>query len=210
MKYNEGDIVLVDPNTEFKFSGKVVKIIRVKQHSGCIPTYEVSLVDDEFSRSTYRETNLLPASAEFKEFKKEKETNKMKIEGFKRVVSVAHLNPTPYDSNLPTLALYDYDNMTEQDIVGKLVVAKTWNNGIVMYRVKAVYNADDVEKLNGEVIEIVDTTAFDTREANRKKKAELMKKMDTMIAAKSEMDKYEKYAQLFPEIAEVLNEYKSI
>lgn len=208
-RYHEGDIVIVDPNTAFKFSGMMVRIINVKHRSNIC--YDVCLPDDEFQRSTYQEAYLLPlnlsAPAEFKE---EKEINKMKIEGFKRVVKVARLNPTPYDDSLPLLALYDYDNMTEKDIIGKMVVAHAWGKGIVLYRVEAVYNADDAGKPNGEVIEIVDTTAFDTREANRKKKAELMKKMDTMIAAKSEMDKYEKYAQLFPEIAEVLNEYKSI
>ena len=104
MRYNEGDIVLVDPDTAFKFSGHVVRIKRVKT-TGRIPTYDVCLLDNEFSSSTYRETNLLPAPAEFEEFKKEKETNKMKIEGFKRVVKITRLNSTTFDGNLPLLAL---------------------------------------------------------------------------------------------------------
>ena len=61
-----------------------------------------------------------------------------------------------------------------------------------------------------EVICKVDTTAYNKRIENRKKAEELKKKMDKMIKAMDESKKYEMYAEENPDLAEMLNEYKSL
>lgn len=61
-----------------------------------------------------------------------------------------------------------------------------------------------------EVICKVDTTAYDERVKNRKKADKLKKEMDKMIKAMDESKKYEMYAEENPELAEMLNEYKSL
>lgn len=61
-----------------------------------------------------------------------------------------------------------------------------------------------------EVICKVDTTAYNKRIEKRKKAGELKKKMDKMIKAMDESKKYEMYAEENPDLAEMLNEYKSL
>lgn len=61
-----------------------------------------------------------------------------------------------------------------------------------------------------EVICKVDTTAYNKRIEKRKKAEELKKKMDKMIKAMDESKKYEMYAEENPDLAEMLNEYKSL
>lgn len=61
-----------------------------------------------------------------------------------------------------------------------------------------------------EVICKVDTTAYNKRVENRKKADKLKKEMDKMIKAMDESKKYEMYAEESPELAEMLNEYKSL
>lgn len=61
-----------------------------------------------------------------------------------------------------------------------------------------------------EAICKVDTTAYNKRVENRKKADKLKKEMDKMIKAMDESKKYEMYAEESPELAEMLNEYKSL
>lgn len=61
-----------------------------------------------------------------------------------------------------------------------------------------------------EVICKVDTTAYEDRVLKRKKAEKLKKEMDKMIKAMDESKKYEMYAEESPELAEMLNEYKSL
>lgn len=61
-----------------------------------------------------------------------------------------------------------------------------------------------------EVICKVDTSAYDERVKNRKKADKLKKEMDKMIKAMDESKKYEMYAEESPDLAEMLNEYKSL
>lgn len=61
-----------------------------------------------------------------------------------------------------------------------------------------------------EVICKVNITAYDERVKNRKKAEKLKKEMDKMIKAMDESKKYEMYAEENPELAEMLNEYKSL
>ena len=61
-----------------------------------------------------------------------------------------------------------------------------------------------------EVICKVDTTAYDKRVKNREKADKLKKEMDKMIKAMDESKKYEMYAEENPDVAEILNEYKTL
>lgn len=61
-----------------------------------------------------------------------------------------------------------------------------------------------------EVICKVDTSAYDYRVLKRKKAEKLKKEMDKMIKEMDESKKYEMYAEENPDLAEMLNEYKSL
>ena len=203
--YQVGDLVLVDPTTEYKFSGEIVQIIRVVRRPYGV-SYDVTLPNDPWKRSTYKEQYLLPIQTTTT-INNKQEAN---METFKKMVKAQEMgNTTVYD-----LALYGYDNATDEELAGmkgKFIVAHLVNRGFRLLQVTEVQNNDDVTaRVPGEVVSFVDTADYDARMANRQKKAELRKKMDAVIASKSELQTYQKYAELFPDVAELFNEYKEL
>ena len=202
MKYRVGDLVLVDPCTNFKFSGRLVRIRKIKRCG----YYEVELLSDPWQTSTYKEDNLLSRDENQNNNQEDKE-----MEVFKKMVKAREIGhpTTEYE-----LALFGYDNATEQetaDMENKLIVARIVSRGLMLLKVSEVSDNDDLNpSVAGEVVSFVDTAAYDARVANRVKKAELRKKMDAVIASKSELQTYQKYAELFPDVAELFNEYKEL
>lgn len=77
--------------------------------------------------------------------------------------------------------------------------------------IKNILCPKEVSKnITAEVICKVDTSAYEDRVLKRKKADKLKKEMDKMIKAMDESKKYEMYAEESPELAEMLNEYKSL
>lgn len=64
--------------------------------------------------------------------------------------------------------------------------------------------------ITAEVICKVNMSAYDKRIEQRKKAEKLKKLMDKVIKEMDEAKKYEVYAEQNPELAEMLNEYKSL
>lgn len=202
--YQIGDLVLVDPNTDYKYAGKIMRIKKVRKNAyGYV--YEVELPNDPWERSTYKHQYLSPVQVATSTINNNQEDKEMEL--FKKTVMAQEVG----GSRLFRLALYDYDNAATEDLQNKLIVGQIKTRGLVLLEVKGVYdNADYTAIVAGEVVSVVDTTAYDARVANREKKAELRKKMDAIIASKSEMQTYQKYAELFPDVAELFNEYKEL
>lgn len=77
--------------------------------------------------------------------------------------------------------------------------------------IKNILCPKEVSKnITAEVICKVDTSAYENRVLKRKKAEKLKKEMDKMIKAMDESKKYEMYAEESQELAEMLNEYKSL
>ena len=77
--------------------------------------------------------------------------------------------------------------------------------------IKSILTPEEVSKnIIAEVICKVDTSAYDYRILKRKKAEKLKKEMDKMIKEMDESKKYEMYAEENPDLAEMLNEYKSL
>lgn len=66
------------------------------------------------------------------------------------------------------------------------------------------------KNITAEVICKVDTSSYDIRVEDRKRAADLKKKMDAMIRKMSETNKYEMYAERNPELKELLKAYKEL
>lgn len=66
------------------------------------------------------------------------------------------------------------------------------------------------KNITAEVICKVDTSSYDIRVEDRKRAADLKKKMDAMIRKMSETNKYEMYAERNPELKELLETYKEL
>lgn len=66
------------------------------------------------------------------------------------------------------------------------------------------------KNITAEVICKVDTSSYDIRVEDRKRAADLKKKMDAMIRKMSETNKYEMYAERNPELKELFETYKEL
>ena len=183
--YQIGDLVLVDPNTDYKYAGKIMRIKKVRKNAyGYV--YEVELPNDPWERSTYKHQYLSPVQVATSTINNNQEDKEMEV--FKKMVKAHEVgcHASEYE-----LALFGYDNATEQemkDMQDKLIVARIVSRGLRLLKVSEVSDNDDLTaSVAGEVVSFVDTAAYDARVANRAKKAELRKKMDAVIASKSEM-----------------------
>lgn len=66
------------------------------------------------------------------------------------------------------------------------------------------------KNITAEVICKVDTSSYDIRVEDRKRAADVKKKMDAMIKKMDETNKYEMYAERNPELKELLEAYKEL
>lgn len=156
--------------------------------------------------------NVLLMSTSVRLIQNEREDNKMeKLTGYKRV-AVIEINDNEY-----LFALYEDD----YKVGDQVLISGTMNKKF--YTIKEVLTIEETKekykerlvdgtelKIKLEVISKVDTSAYDTRVANRAKAAELRKEMDKKIAEIDEMRKYTLYAEKCPELAVMLEEYNSL
>ena len=103
-------------------------------------------------------------------------------------------------------AIYDDGNIYK---VGDQIIV-SGRCGAVLEITNILAPEEVTTNICAEVICKVNTTAYDERVKNRKKAEKLKKEMDKMIKAMDESKKYEMYAEENPELAEMLNEYKSL
>lgn len=105
-------------------------------------------------------------------------------------------------------ALYD-DTIKAGDKV--FVTGVNEGKILTIDRVIPVEEIDYHGNLTAEVITKVDTTDYDNRVFNRKRKAELIAKMDKMIEKNKDVDKYRKYADILGgDMAKMFEEFEKL
>lgn len=135
--------------------------------------------------------------------KREDDTMANALSGYKKVAMI-RMGCTDY-----FYALYD-DDVKPGDTV--LVSGGASN---VVQKVADVLTADEAKEvckknIISEVICKIDTSAYDKRVADRKEAEKLKKEMDKVIKQMEETEKYELYAARYPEIFDMLVEYKKL
>ena len=126
---------------------------------------------------------------------------KKPLTGYKKVAGVT-LGTAPY-----YYAVYDEDIE-----VGSLVMVTGRASGQVL-TVESLVSVDDYDgshTITEEVCAIVDNTLYLDRQSRREKAAKLMKKMDAEIAKMTELDKYARYAEINPGVADLFKELKEL
>lgn len=125
-----------------------------------------------------------------------------KLSGFNKIAVITMPNGLSYN-----YALYD-DNIN----VGDTVVV----SGVAEGKLLTVTDILDVDlsselRIVSEVVAKVDTSAYEQRLENRRRKEELIKLMDKKIAETKELDKYAEYAKLIGgDFAKMFEEFKSL
>jgi hypothetical protein len=115
-----------------------------------------------------------------------------------------------------TSSVYPYALIDDMELtVGDLVVVKPAHHPITLARVVGFENepsANDVHfaSQGREIINKVDTSAYEQRIKNRKRKAELKREMDKLVSENKELVLYAAVAENNPKMAELLNEYKNL
>ena len=126
---------------------------------------------------------------------------KKPLTGYKKVAGVT-LGNVPY-----YYAVYD------EDIdVGSLVMVTGRASGQVL-TVESLVSVDDYDgshTITEEVCAIVDNALYLDRQSRREKAIKLMKKMDAEIAKMTELDKYARYAEINPGVADLFKELKEL
>ena len=126
-----------------------------------------------------------------------------KLTGYKRVAEIEISNRSYY------YALYD-DEIGFND---KVLV--TGNAAGKVYTVRNIWDIETAaERYKGiiceEVICKVDQSAYEKRVADRTEKAKIRKEMDAMIKKMDETQKYKMYADMNPELAELLKRFETL
>lgn len=101
------------------------------------------------------------------------------------------------------------DNADVQE--GDLVVVQTGHHGLALAQISSI---DDTDKnkvqCSREIVSIVDTTAFESRKAQRVARAKLKAEMDKRVSELQETALYELLAEKDPALADMLNKYKAL
>ena len=98
--------------------------------------------------------------------------------------------------------------------IGDLALVRSSNNyGVV--RIENILSMNEHESIGGhpvtnEIICKVDFSGVQRRVEQRKRKEELRKQMDKLVKENQELILYQALAEKSPEMAELLNEYKSL
>lgn len=165
---------------------------------------DVSLMDiDEVIKSLDRAKKVLT------NFNKDKEDNSMAncccekkpLTGYKKVAGV-NLGSNPY-----YYAVYD-----EEIEVGAIVqvTGRASGQNLTVDSLVSVEDYDGTYTITEEVCAVVDNAKYLARQEKREKAAKLMKKMDAEIAKMNELDKYARYAQINPDVADLFKELKEL
>lgn len=115
-----------------------------------------------------------------------------------------------------TKSIYPYALIDDVQLgVGDMVVVKPANHPVNLARVVNVETQPSEEDIRyasqgREIIGKVDTSAYDERKKNEKRKAELKREMDKLVNENKELVLYAALAENSPQMAELLNEYKKL
>jgi hypothetical protein len=95
--------------------------------------------------------------------------------------------------------------------VDDIVVVQTGHHGIALAQISSIGGTDKERvQCSREIISVVDTTAFESRKAQRNALAKLKKEMDKRVSELQETALYELLAEKDPALATMLSEYKAL
>lgn len=127
------------------------------------------------------------------------------LTGFNRIAVIKMPNMMGGTKNY-CFALYD-DHYTyspgDKVLVTGAASGKIWE-------IDSILPYDSLKTITQEVITKVDTSAYDTRMADRRKAQEIKKALDKMVRQMDQHSKYQMYAEKNPEFAELLSEYEKL
>lgn len=126
---------------------------------------------------------------------------KKPLTGYKKVAGV-NLGSNPY-----YYAVYD-----EEIEVGTIVqvTGRASGQNLTVDSLVSVEDYDGFHTITEEICAVVDNAKYLARQEKREKAAKLMKKMDAEIAKMNELDKYARYAQINPDVADLFKELKEL
>ena len=126
---------------------------------------------------------------------------KKPLTGYKKVAGV-NVGTNPY-----YYAVYD-----EAVEVGSIVqvTGRASGQNLTVDTLVSVEDYDGTYTITEEVCAVVDNAKYLARQEKREKAAKLMKKMDAEIAKMNELDKYARYAQINPDVADLFKELKEL
>lgn len=196
-----GDRVIITSKTS-KYKGLYATVEFVAGGKVAVYPDGVDIYHPPRSEGDYNKTLKLMVESVKRVSEYAKENNMAKLTGFKKVV-VIKMSTGDYH-----YALYD-ETISEGD---KVLV--TGANKCVQI-VKEIITVDEAEQrfrgnICEEVICKVDMSDYEKRVNCRTKAAELKQKMDAEIKKMQEVNKYEIYAKENPELAEMLETYKTL
>lgn len=200
-KFKIGQKAIVDPNTAYMLSGCVVILTK---RCGKTAFY---VEDVETGReSTYAQHHLIPYMEETEEEREVQKT--IAVQAPYLIVSKSHTG-----SSRPETILYygDPEQIKEDDLVVAGQALKTYT----VHKVEKVipieqYNNHTYECPCGEFVQKVDTSEYTKRVEQRRRKKELQEKIEREIAAHDRDLIYAKYADMFPEMKALVDEYKTL
>lgn len=133
----------------------------------------------------------------------------MKLAGYNKVAITQHNSMNP--NKKYAFALYDKNNSFS---VGDKVIVSGTTYGQIL-TIKEIYTLDqymslDMNDPTQEVIARVDTSAYDHRVAQREKAEQIKKEMDKLITKLDQEAKYQMYAGISPEFADLLHKYQEL
>lgn len=164
---------------------------------------DVSLMDiDEVIKSLDRAREVLAHINKDKEDKPMANCcEKKPLTGYKKVAGV-NIGSNPY-----YYAVYD-----EAVEVGSIVqvTGRASGQNLTVDTLVPVEDYDGTYTITEEVCAVVDNAKYLARQEKREKAAKLMKKMDAEIAKMTELDKYARYAEINPGVADLFKELKEL
>lgn len=128
--------------------------------------------------------------------------NKNNITNYLNTVKVNFVDDNKISSN-------KYANFDSTIAIGDMVVLSTPYTGLELATIVEIIDSNDVG-CTGEVVAKVDTTAYDTRVANRAKAAELKAKMKERAKQLQDIALYQMLAKDDPAMLELLSEYQAL
>ena len=196
-----GQKAIVNPKCNYMLAGRVVYITGYCSHT----SYYVEDVKTHVI-STYSVRNLIPYTEE-KEEKESEVQEPMAIQAPYLIVS------KQCTASHPETILYygDPEQIHEDDLI---VAGQSLKN----YTVHKVEKVIPIEQYSnhtygypcGEFVQKVDTSEYTKRVEQRKRKQELKEKIEREIAAHDRDLIYTKYADMFPEMKALVDEYKTL
>lgn len=203
MKYVEGDRIIVT-STGSTFYQKIGTVLYSNAWNKTVTVVLDAFPNNHFC---FMEDSISKSNIESMKENKNMDKVVVTIPGNYEVAICSFLNSS--SDQLYAYALFD-----GCATVGDHALVQSNNKYGVVY-IKNIVSKNDHEAAGGhpvtnEIICKVDFSSIERRKEQRKRKEELRKQMDKLVKENQELILYQALAEKSPEMAELLNEYKSL